>query len=180
MKLQIKRPSDEIPTASMADIAFLLIVYFMITASFAATRGLDFSLPKEDDNPPIIEKEDSVLIEIQPDGQLVVDQKVMKAEEIFEYLKPKLESNPKKPVIIRPQPTSPYGHMVAVFDLLRTIKIKRNGDRVEVKTVTLKAIQEAEEKAEEGDESGEAVRKELGEDVNISIPTQREIDAFWF
>ena len=33
----------------MADIAFLLIIYFMVTTTFAATRGLDFSLPQEDD-----------------------------------------------------------------------------------------------------------------------------------
>ena len=38
----------------MADIAFLLIVYFMVTTTFAATRGLDFSLPPEDDTPPMV------------------------------------------------------------------------------------------------------------------------------
>ena len=41
----------------MADIAFLLIVYFMVTTTFTATRGLDFALPEEDDTPPVIEKE---------------------------------------------------------------------------------------------------------------------------
>ena len=62
MKLTKTRASDEIPTSSMADIAFLLIVYFMVTATFAATRGLDFALPKDDDTPPIVKKEESVLI----------------------------------------------------------------------------------------------------------------------
>ena len=62
-----------VPVASMGDIAFLLIVYFMVTATFAATRGLDFALPKDEDNPPIVEKEDSVLIEIQASGQINVD-----------------------------------------------------------------------------------------------------------
>ena len=170
MKLTKHESNPEIPTSSMADIAFLLIIYFMVTASFAATRGLDFALPKDDDSPPVVEKEDSVLIEIQPDGRYLVDQKDMQLEDLFEYLKPKLEANPKKPVILRSQPNSHYGYMMDAFDTLRHIKIKTHDNGVrEVYTVTPAEIQAAE--VEEVD---------LGKDVNVSIPTQREIDAFWF
>lgn len=146
MKLARKRDEDEIPTSSMADIAFLLIVYFMVTTTFAATRGLDFTLPKDDDTPPVIEKEDSVLIEITQAGQVVVDQKPMELSAVLEYLRPKLEKNPKKPVILKPQPEAPYGRMVEVFDVLRQGKD------------TLK----------------------LKDEINVSIPTQREIESFWF
>lgn len=73
MKFSREKPSDEIPTSSMADIAFLLIIYFMVTTTFAATQGLDFALPKEEDQPPIVEKEESTLIEIQADGSYVVE-----------------------------------------------------------------------------------------------------------
>ena len=124
MKFNRDRPSDEIPTSSMADIAFLLIIYFMVTTTFNATRGLDFAPPEEDDNPPVIEKEESVLIEIQPSGELIVDQRPMQLEDLLEYLKPKLERNPEKPVIIRPEPTAPYGGMVKVMDELRQGKDK--------------------------------------------------------
>lgn len=146
MKLQRDtKISDEIPTASMADIAFLLIIYFMITTTFAATQGLDFQLPKEQDETPLVEKEESVLIEIEPSGQILVDAQPMALEDILEYLKPKLERNPLKPVIIRPDPDAPYGYMVDVFDELRQAE----------------------------DKIGVQVR-------NISIPTQREIEAFWY
>ncbi len=146
MKLTKHAGDPEIPTSSMADIAFLLIVYFMVTATFAATRGLDFALPKDDDSPPVIEKEDSVLIEIQPNGQLMVDGSPKELDEIIEYLEPKLQRNPKKPVIIKPHTEAPYGYMVEVFDVLRQGK----------------------------DELG------LEKDINVSIPTQREIESFWF
>ncbi len=169
MKLKVTRPSDEIPTSSMADIAFLLIVYFMVTTTFAATRGLDFALPKDDDSPPVVEKQDSVLIEIRTTGDVIVDQKPTEVGDIFDYLKPKLERNPKKPVIIKPDPEAPYGAMVGVFDALRQIKIKTEGTAVSVYTVDQKRLQEAKEAEED-----------LGKDVNISIPTQREIESFWF
>ncbi len=137
--------SDEIPTSSMADIAFLLIIYFMVTTTFAATRGLDFSLPKEDDSQPLVEKEESVLIEIQPGGVLLVDQKQMPLSEILDYLKPKLERNAMKPVIIRPNENAEYGYMVDVFDELRQAE-KKIGIQIK----------------------------------NVSIPTQREIEMFWY
>ncbi len=144
MKFKRDQVSDEIPTASMADIAFLLIIYFMVTTTFAATRGLDFSLPQEEDT-PLVEKEDSVLIEIQPGGNLLVDGNPKQLDEVLDYLKPKLEVNRMKPVIIRPDPMAEYGYMVAVFDELR----------------------QAEDK--------------IGFEVkNVSIPTQREIEMFWY
>ncbi len=171
MKLKQTKPSDEIPTSSMADIAFLLIVYFMVTTTFAATRGLDFALPKDDDTPPIVEKEEAVLVEIRSTGDVIVDQEVKQLGDIFDYLKPKLERNPKKPVIIKPDPDAPYGQMVAVFDTLRRIKIKKQGTAVLVYEISIQDIQKAEEEGEEAD---------LGKDINVSIPTQREIESFWF
>ena len=51
MKVEKRHAEPEIPTASMADIAFLLIVFFMITSVFSVTRGLEFQLPKNDDSP---------------------------------------------------------------------------------------------------------------------------------
>lgn len=168
MKLKQNKPDEEIPTSSMADIAFLLIVYFMVTTTFAATRGLDFSLPKEDDQPPIVEKEDSVLIEIRGTGQVIVDQDPMEPEDILDYLAPKLERNPKKPVIIKPDSEARYAGMVEVFDTLRQAKLH---DGKLVTRPELSELRGVEVTDEEWDE---------GKDINISIPTQREIQSFWF
>jgi len=145
MKFKRDTVSEEIPTASMADIAFLLIIYFMVTTTFAATRGLDFSLPKEELDTPLIDKEESVLIEIQPGGALIVDGKSMELDAVLDYLKPKLERNPMKPVIIRPDQMAEYGGMVDVFDELRQAP----------------------------DKIGMPIK-------NVSIPTQREIEMFWY
>ena len=144
MKITRRKIDEEIPTSSMADIAFLLIIYFMVTTTFAATRGIDFSLPQEEDT-PLVDKEESVLIEIQPGGVLLVDNKSMPLEEVLDYLKPKLERNPMKPVIIRAGEMTEYGYMVDVFD-----EIRQAPDKIgfEIK--------------------------------NVSIPTQREINMFWY
>ena len=76
---------------------------------------------------------------------LIVDGKSMELDQVLDYLKPKLERNPMKPVIIRPDQSAAYGGMVDVFDELRQAPDKIG---LEVK--------------------------------NVSIPTQREIDMFWY
>ena len=131
---------DEIPTSSMADIAFLLIIYFMVTTTFTATRGLDFALPEDDDTPPVVEKEDSVLIAIEPAGNLVVDKKPMQLSEVLEYLRPKLEVNPKKPVIIRPDPASQYHFMVEVLDELRAAKDRGFAEEIRISIPTQREV----------------------------------------
>ena len=52
MKIRKTPEEPEIPTASMADIAFLLIIFFMLTTVFSVTKGLDFSMPKEEETEP--------------------------------------------------------------------------------------------------------------------------------
>lgn len=163
MKIDRDNVSDEIPTSSMADIAFLLIIYFMVTTTFTATRGLDFQLPKDDDNPPVIEKEESVLIEILPSGDLQVDGRPMFVEEIVPYLKPKLERNPEKPVIIRPDPVAPYGFMVEVLDELRRCSPSGYEDAKLSETERICPLD-----------------RRLDGEIRISIPTQREIESFWY
>lgn len=105
----------EIKTSSTGDVAFLLIIFFMVTATFAVTKGLKLELPdteKRDDN----DGESSVLVEIVPDGSVRVDCQPMEIGRILDYLRPQLMRNPKKPVIIYAHESVEYRHMVRVYD----------------------------------------------------------------
>ena len=126
MKIKRDKEKPEIPTASMADIAFLLIVFFMITSVFSVTRGLEFQLPRQDqvaESTP----EEAVHIRIEPAGSdciFVVDDGQMALRDIAVYLQPKLARNPNKFVIIDTAPTAPYRCMVSVFDELKQANVK--------------------------------------------------------
>ncbi len=119
MRLRTREIAGDIPTSSMADVAFLLVIYFMLTATFTATQGLDLGLPKRPDHPVDIDPVESVLVEVQADGHLLVDSRPLDLVDLLEYLRPRLERNPDKPVIVKTDPSAPYGAMVAVLDELR-------------------------------------------------------------
>jgi biopolymer transport protein ExbD len=128
MKLKKKKEDPEIPTSSMADIAFLLIVFFMVTSVFSVTRGLEFQLPRnEPQSPQDATAEEAVHIHIEPAGArcaFTVDQQLMNLQDINVYLQPKLARNPNKFVIIDPSPDAPYRCMVDAFDELKQGDVK--------------------------------------------------------
>ena len=129
MKLRRRDPEAEIPTSSMADIAFLLIIFFMVTAVFSATKGLEFKLPQDEDNKPP-EEEEAVFVKVFPNSAIAVDCKPMEADEILTYLEPKLTRNPEKPVILYTDPDAPYQAMITAYDALKEATAETHGFKV--------------------------------------------------
>ena len=108
----------DIPTASMADIAFLLIIFFMVTTVFSSTRGLELRLPREE--PPVERPtaEGAVFVKVLPDSSLAVDCRPVQLGELLGFLEGRLEGNPEKPVILYTSPDAPYQAMISVYDVL--------------------------------------------------------------
>jgi biopolymer transport protein ExbD len=141
MKLPKKASESEIPTSSMADIAFLLIVFFMVTAVFSATKGLEFKLPKDDNKPP--EQEEAVFIQVMANETVFVDCRQMELDEILPYLEPKLLRNPEKPVILYTDASAPYKAMIAVYDVLGSAKQETHDFKVKnISVPTQSEVQE--------------------------------------
>ncbi len=57
IQLKKKRGLEEISASSMSDIAFLLLVFFMVTAVFFVKEGLNIQLPRKNSNPTLILRE---------------------------------------------------------------------------------------------------------------------------
>lgn len=154
--MKFRRPTEEpeIPTASMADIAFLLIVFFMLTTVFAETRGINFAVPPPDPQEQQSDKpEEAIHLRILPDGQVLADNKPMSRanliEELGGYIVPKLTRNAEKPILVTAEKQSPYGAFVEIYDALRIIEneLKESGElppqnSLKVSIPSLKEIEE--------------------------------------
>jgi biopolymer transport protein ExbD len=124
MKIKRRELQVEIPTASMADVAFLLIIFFLVASFYSVTRGIQFSLPKHDEAALTAEPEAATLIEIAANGALTVDSRPMPIEQLRGYLEPRLQRNPTKSVIMQTSLDAPYQAMTDVFDELRQVGVQ--------------------------------------------------------
>ncbi len=142
MKLRKEPQEAEIPTSSMADIAFLLIIFFMVTAVFSATKGLEFKLPQDDDNLPP-DTEEAVFIKVGPDSSIMVDCRPMGLGDILGYLEPKLTRDAEKPVILYTDAYAPYQAMISVYDVLGVPDYETHGYKVKnISVPTQSEVQE--------------------------------------
>lgn len=74
-KMKNTRTNNEINAGSMADIAFLLLIFFLVTTIISEDKGLMVKLPPIDENNPVevdIEKRNLFTVLINKDNQLSV------------------------------------------------------------------------------------------------------------
>jgi biopolymer transport protein ExbD len=122
IKIRNKVPA-EIPTASMADIAFLLIIFFMLTSVYSSNFGLEYGLPKNEDTVNVQPLE-SMHIHILGPGQYTIDRRSATLPQLAGYIDAKLKQNPKKPVIVQTDPNVPYYATIDVLDMCKQLKVE--------------------------------------------------------
>jgi hypothetical protein len=79
-----RRENSEINAGSMADIAFLLLIFFLVTTTMDVDSGIARKLPeKSEDTPEVIIKEKNVLdITVNRNNQLLVENEFVQVTDI--------------------------------------------------------------------------------------------------
>ena len=116
-----QKVSDEIPTSSMADIAFLLLVFFLTTTVFNEERGLPIVLPEQSEEVDVSGR-NLIFFIVQPDGRVVVrrgeseQEQVVAHTQVANILRTELAGNANLIAAIQTHPDAAYRHMVNVLD----------------------------------------------------------------
>lgn len=114
----------EVPTAPLANVAFLVIVLFLVTAVFSASRGLELTLPAEGE----VEPQASVsatFIKVEVDGSISVDCERTELDRLLDRLAERFELDPDHPVILYTDAYAPYQAMISVYDVLSSAERER-------------------------------------------------------
>ena len=80
-----KRAAPEVNAGSMADIAFLLLIFFLVTTTIEKDKGILRSLPPIDDSqtePPIIKQKNLFTILVNRDDRLLVEEELMDIKDL--------------------------------------------------------------------------------------------------
>ncbi|PYU88800.1 MAG: hypothetical protein DMG08_24100 [Acidobacteria bacterium] len=127
-RLRVRRVDAVIPTASMADIAFLLIIFFMLTTSFSPVKmSVDLA---EAANREEVEKL-AAIIAIGPNGDIEISDglqpgnKVNNLDELDIFIKEVLATDPTKQFIIKADKNIHYGAFNALYEKLRSNNCRR-------------------------------------------------------
>ena len=81
-----KRAAPEVNAGSMADIAFLLLIFFLVTTTIETDSGINRKLPPTDEvvDPPVIKQRNIFTVVVNKDNRLVVEEELMEISEVRE------------------------------------------------------------------------------------------------
>lgn len=123
------RDEAEIPTAGMADIAFLLLIFFLVTTTINVDTGIGMTLPpKLDPNqqPPPVKERNLFKILVNAQGELLIEEEPANIGQLRKRVMnhvtnygedPNLAVSPDKAVIsIKTDAQTPYDTYIEVLD----------------------------------------------------------------
>ncbi|MEM1125505.1 MAG: biopolymer transporter ExbD [Bacteroidota bacterium] len=99
--LQKKKSRDvEIPTASMADIAFLLLIFFLVTTTIDVDTGIGMVLPpklEEEIDPPPVKERNMLKILVNTEGLVLLEDQPSRIDAIRDEVKKHVTNNGQDP-----------------------------------------------------------------------------------
>lgn len=115
-----KRPVEEaeINITPMLDMVFILLIFFIVTSSFAKVAGLHVSRPSQSKQ-QVVKKSKIVLIQIRSDGTIVMDGQEMSINTVRAEVEKDLATHPAAQVVVAASPGSHAGILVSAIDAAR-------------------------------------------------------------
>jgi biopolymer transport protein ExbD len=110
-----KERNVSIPTCSMADIAFLLLTFFLVTTSLDLDKGLGLTLPAKGQVKPIPKQNIASLL-INAAGSVMLDEQEVEIPMIRDRIRTRLAENPNLLVSIKTDRDTKYQVFVSVLD----------------------------------------------------------------
>lgn len=127
-----QRSVPEINAGSMADIAFLLLIFFLVTTSIDSDKGIAIKLPPKlppQENPPTIKKRNIWEVLINKNDQLLVENEWMNIDQLCAETKTfiqnpgkneNLSESPQKAVVsLKNDKGTTYGAYISVQNELK-------------------------------------------------------------
>ncbi len=120
------KASQEIPSSSMADIAFLLLIFFMVSTVFQSDKNRPIEWAQAEATEKIDEKQKNILnIWVESNGDIYINDIQRQMNEVSNLVAPLYVSNRSLVISIRSDRTAPYRYIDAVQQELKAGGILR-------------------------------------------------------
>ena len=124
MKEKERKEGVEIPTSSLADIAFLLLIFFLVTTTIDTDKGLSLVLPEKGQETEVRKKNITNLL-VNAGGQIMLDEEPIELRQVKERVRLKLQENPLMIFSVKTDAKTKYDIYIDVIDQLKQANATR-------------------------------------------------------
>lgn len=116
--------AGEIDLTPMLDVVFIMLIFFIVTASFVREKSLGVNVPENSDVPPPPEDAPkNILIQVKGNDEIFVDSRRVDVRAVRSIIAQKKAENPEASVIVRMHEDSTANTYVAIADSARSASI---------------------------------------------------------
>ena len=111
--------TEAINLTPMFEVVFIMLIFFIVTATFVKEVGLDVNQP-EDDKPKTVDPDKkSIVVRITNRDRIVIASRDVDRRSVRANIERLHAENPEAPVIIQPHPDSTTDVMIHIMDSAR-------------------------------------------------------------
>ena len=120
-----KTKASEIPTSSLADIAFLLLIFFLVTTTIDVDKGIGLALPEKSEEKQEVHKKNLTNLLINAQGEVLLDDNPIEIRLIKDVIKTMLAERPNLIVSVKTDQDTEYWVFIKVLDQLKQANASR-------------------------------------------------------
>lgn len=114
----------EIDLTPMLDVVFIMLIFFIVTASFIKEKSVGVNVPEDNDQPPPPDDESkNILISVNSTDDIYIDNRRVDIRAVRSLIAQKSAENPEGGVVVRMHEQSTAETYVAIADAAREAKI---------------------------------------------------------
>ncbi len=122
MAVERKKEEQHLDLTPMIDVVFQLLIFFMVTAVFAITPGLDIKLPEAEE--ATAPEKENLFIVVDQDGNMKLNHKTVTFATLKEEIADKREIlDNTTMIIIQGDERATHGQIVQIMDIARQVGV---------------------------------------------------------
>jgi biopolymer transport protein ExbD len=120
----IKSEDDEaeINLTPMLDVVFIMLIFFIVTATFIRETGLEVNRP-DDNQAQVVQEDGAILVIIDQTDDIWIDNRVVDARAVRPHIERMHAEDPERPVVIQVANASSANTLVTIMDAARQASV---------------------------------------------------------
>ncbi len=117
--IRVENEENEINLTPMLDVVFIMLIFFIVTASFLRETGLDTNRPDQDQPQVLTDEDGAILVVIDETDDIWIDNRIVDPRAVRPNIQRLHAENPERPVVVQVDNASRAETLVTVMDASR-------------------------------------------------------------
>ena len=120
--IKTEQDEAEINLTPMLDVVFIMLIFFIVTATFIRETGLDVNRPDQD-QAQVVQEEGAILVIIDSTDDIWIDRRVIDPKAVRANIERLHAEDPERPVVIQAANASSAQMLVTIMDAARQASV---------------------------------------------------------